>query len=158
MRERGPISYTQLDEQTKVALEAVREELRREYEAKIAELEKRAEYGDKAKEQYGYYVDWPKATPLKAFKIDTTYDLDVRELGRLQEAFLEEFSFYNLFIQGHIANDRRGTYELWVMRGATCYDPNDEKITNQEYTSMRHFIKGFVAARKAYRTKKRYGR
>jgi len=158
MRERGPISYVQADEQTKKALEALHEELRREYEAKIVELEKRASFGDKVKENSSFYVSWPKVNPLKAFQIDTTSDLSKRELGRLQEAFLEEFHFYNLIIQGHIANDRHGTYELWVVRGVSCYDPNDDKLAKEDYNSMRHFIKGFIAARKAYRVNKRFGR
>jgi len=150
------IKYTNVDEQTKRAFETVREELDQKYRNELVELEKRAVFGDKVKEDSSFY-DISKATMMPAFSLMSwCADLDEDEIGRLQGQFLKKFPFYNLFAQKHINHYDRGNYNLMVIRNySTMRDPNEDKIPRSDHSIMRSFVEGFIAARKAYRPKRK---
>jgi len=146
------IAWAGLDAKTEKLVRALKSDLEKEYRAKIEDLEKKAAFASKVDEVSGFY-DSQKASLLNGFILKRhCSDLDTKELGKLQTAFLNHFTFYNLFIQPYISNDDRGTYELWVIRGATsCHNPDETKIARHEVLEMLRFVEGFVECRKQFR-------
>ncbi len=142
--------YKTLDNKTKFTLESVRDELRREYQNKILELEKRAAFGDKVLARDAFYAPC-EAQTFKGFKLDnyTLLDkLDKSDFASLQQAFLQKFGSYYLFIQGNISLSERDYYQLWVIKGNSVYTSDDDKIPACDYDAMRNFVQGFLEARK----------
>ena len=106
--------------------------------------------------EYNAYWASHQAVEMKAFLLDRHCgDLNYKELGRLQQAFLENFTPYQLLIRKYHANDERGTVQLWAIAAESSVAPMKDgtKISREDDTKMVYFIKGFIAARRAYRTK-----
>lgn len=111
-----------------------------------------------------------KSKKLIAFPLTYHYidDLDPDELSRLVAGFNAQFSpFYNLFVQFAFANNDRGKYHLWAIKGSThSYAPSydggtsdhDTKIQSDDELKLKSFIAGFTHGLRAFRKKKnRFG-
>lgn len=111
-----------------------------------------------------------KSKRLIAFPLTSHYrdDLDPDELARLVAGFNAQFSpFFNLFVQFAYANDDRGKYHLWAIKGSThsyapAYDggtsDHDTKIPREDEIKLTNFIAGFIHGLRAFRKKKhRFG-
>jgi hypothetical protein len=108
-----------------------------------------------------FYAD-VRTTDLIAFPIGPYHsmnDLDGRELGRLVEAFNNEFRFYNLVVQDFQSNADQGRYKLFAIRRySEAFRPDevrDRQIPKEDTIAMRHFLKGFIAGLRSFGRKKK---
>jgi len=165
-----PYSWKELDKKTQRALEALREQVRAEYEKKITSLESELRES-KEKEDEDFYVEYPAARPLQAWHLmDLRRELDPQELGRLQAAFLKRFhwsSQISLVIQQFIPGDpatNSGNYTLWLIKTGSRAFPSADSETpgpfsgmpQKEFSEALRFVQGFMACREMYRSKTKH--
>jgi hypothetical protein len=150
------MSETETASPTSTAIKAIQDQLKAEWSEKVAKLEadlKAAQHQVEGNQ----FLSVEKPEPFDAFYLDRwCRETDPKELGRLQAAFLKEFSFYNLLIRTHIGNDDRGSVEIMVVRARSCMDHyRKEAMTKQEWYEMRSFVRGFFAGVRSFKRKTR---
>ena len=72
------------------------------------------------------------------------------ELGVLIADFNKRFHFWNLLFRTHVAERSKGTYVLYIVRGFSFPDKDDQKLLKSDMEKMQSFIRGYITAVRSF--------